>query len=311
MQTLPLSKDVIRDRRWQIAIGVSLVAVLFGFSLVLWELLQLWTSKVDYSHGLLIVPFIGYLLWRWRDRFPTHLLWPNYWGLPFILLGAGLSVFANKVNFAREWMQAAGLMMALMGVVVIFCGGFKGLIWAAPALIFLPMAFELPFRVETLVSNRLQAVATKSGNIVFQTLGLPSYTEGNTIIIEQTQLGVEKACSGLSMLLAFLAFSLAVVVLAETRPWIDRAFVLAAAIPIAIFCNIVRVVVTGLVYYWGWKELGDKIVHDLAGWLMMPLGLFLSWLILRIMDWLTETEVRVNAGEALGLPKRPVIGQKS
>jgi exosortase len=300
--------EVIRDRNWQIAFGISILAVCFGFATVIWELLNLWVTKVDYSHGLIIVPFMGYLLWRWRDRFPTHIFWPYYAGIPFVLFGALLMFLANRYNVVREWMQAAGLTFALMGVVVTFCNGFKGLLWAAPALMFLPLAFELPTRVEQTVSNKLQMVATKAGNVVFQTFGLPSYAEGNTIIIEDTQLGVEKACSGLSMLLAFVAFSLAVAVLADKRPWIDRSLVLAAAIPIAIICNILRVVVTGLVYYWGWKNLGDKIVHDLAGWLMMPLALALCWLILKTIDWLTETEQRLNTGEALGLPKRPVIG---
>jgi exosortase len=300
--------EVIRDRNWQIAFGISILAVCFGFATVIWELLNLWVTKVDYSHGLIIVPFMGYLLWRWRDRFPTHIFWPYYAGIPFVVFGALLMFLANRYNVVREWMQAAGLTFALMGVVVTFCNGFKGLLWAAPALMFLPLAFELPTRVEQTVSNKLQMVATKAGNVVFQTFGLPSYAEGNTIIIEDTQLGVEKACSGLSMLLAFVAFSLAVAVLADKRPWIDRSLVLAAAIPIAIICNILRVVVTGLVYYWGWKNLGDKIVHDLAGWLMMPLALALCWLILKTIDWLTETEQRLNTGEALGLPKRPVIG---
>jgi len=300
--------EVIRDRNWQIAFGISILAVCFGFATVIWELLNLWVTKVDYSHGLIIVPFMSYLLWRWRDRFPTHIYWPYYAGIPFVLFGALLMFLANRYNVVREWMQAAGLTFALMGVVVTFCNGFKGLLWAAPALMFLPLAFELPTRVEQTVSNKLQMVATKAGNVVFQTFGLPSYAEGNTIIIEDTQLGVEKACSGLSMLLAFVAFSLAVAVLADKRPWIDRSLVLAAAIPIAIICNILRVVVTGLVYYWGWKNLGDKIVHDLAGWLMMPLALAFCWLIFKSIDWLTETEQRLNTGEALGLPKRPVIG---
>jgi len=300
--------EVIRDRNWQVAFGISILAVCFGFATVIWELLNLWVTKVDYSHGLIIVPFMGYLLWRWRDRFPTYIYWPYYAGIPFVLFGALLMFLANRYNVVREWMQAAGLTFALMGVVVTFCNGFKGLLWAAPALMFLPLAFELPTRVEQTVSNKLQMVATKAGNVVFQTFGLPSYAEGNTIIIEDTQLGVEKACSGLSMLLAFVAFSLAVAVLADTRPWIDRGLVLAAAIPIAIICNIMRVVVTGLVYYWGWKNLGDKIVHDLAGWLMMPLALAFCWLILKTIDWLTETEQRLNTGEALGLPKRPAIG---
>ena len=51
-------------------------------------------------------------------------------------------------------------------------------------------------------------------------------------------------------------------------------------------CNIGRIVVTGLVYHAGWKELGDFVVHDLAGWLMMPFALALVWLEFKLIDWI-------------------------
>ena len=298
------SSEVLRDRRWQIAVGLTTAAVLFAFGGVVRELIELWTTKVDYSHGLLIVPFMAYLLWTRKDTFPAFIRhWPDWRGLPFMLVGGVVVVVEERVNFAREWVQAAALTLALVGIVVMFCGRWAGLKWAAPALVFLPLAFELPAKIGIAVTNRLQGFAAEWGNYAFQTLGFPSYIEGNIIIIGETRLGVEQACSGLSMILAFVALAGAIAILYRSRHWIDRLILFASAVPIALFCNILRIVVTGLFYHAGWTKLADAVVHDLAGWLMMPLALGFLWFLVKLMDWMTEPIDRVSTNEALGLPK--------
>ncbi len=298
------SQDVIRNRAWQISLGVVLGVVAFAFAGVLFELGTLWVTKADYSHGLVIVPFIGYLLWSRRDQFPAKIHWPDVYGLPFFLLGAGLFVAAGRVNIAKEWFQPLALLACLLGVVVMFCGRWKGLVWAGPGLAFLPLAFQLPFSVEQKLSLKLQNIATEGGNFVFQTLGLASYNEGNIIIIGETKLGVAEACSGLSMLLAFFALSAAIAILYKSRPVIDRVIVFLSSIPIALLCNVIRITVTGLVYHAGWTKLGDLVVHDLAGWLMMPLALGFTWFELKVMNWVVEPVERLSTEEALGLPIR-------
>lgn len=298
------SSEVIRDRSWRIAVGLTTAAVLFAFGSVVRELLQLWTSNVDYSHGLLIVPFMGYLLWTRKDTFPAIIRqWPDWRGLPFLLVGGAVAIVEERVNFAKEWVQSAALMLALIGIVVMFCGRWAGLKWAAPALMFLPLAFKLPDTVEQTAIFRLRGFATEWGNYAFQTLGFPSYIEGNIIIIGETKLGVEQACSGLSMILAFVALAGAIAILYRSRPTIDRCIIFAAAVPIALFCNILRIVVTGLCYHAGWTKLADAVVHDLAGWLMMPLALGMLWFLVKLMDWITEPIDRVSTNEALGIPK--------
>jgi len=301
------SRDVLCSRPWQLAVGGVLVAIAFAFHGALYELGRLWLTNADYSHGFLVVAFVAYLLWKRRDRFPATIArWPDPWGVPFFVVAGVVYVLADKFNIAREWLQAFAVMLALAGVVVMFCGRWKGLRWAWPAFLFLPMTFPLPYLVEQTVSLELREIATQGANFAFQTFGLPSYTEGNLIVIGETRLAVAEACSGLSMLLVFVALSTAVVFLYQSRPLLDRMFVLAAAVPIAVLCNIIRIVATGLIYHAGWTELGDAIVHDLFGWMMMPLALGFMWGVLKVLDWLVEPVDRLSTGDALGLPaKKP------
>ena len=316
MQAAPAA-EVVRQRPWQVSLAVVVAALLFAFSGVLRELFELWTTKADYSHGLLLVPFAAYLLATRRSLFPARVAWPHLGALPLFALSAAV-YFAASFNYGKEWLEAFALMLAFAGVVVMFCGGWKGLFWAWPALVFFPLAFPLPFSVERAVTGKLQSFAVKWGNYGFQTLGLPSYAEGNIIVIPyadgETRLGVEQACSGLSMLLAFVALSAALAFLYQSRPWVDRAILLASAFPIALLCNALRIVATGLVYHAGWPRLGDFVVHDLAGWLMMPLALLFLALELRLMDWVTAPTETVSPTELLGLggpprgPARPGRG---
>jgi exosortase len=93
-------------------------------------------------------------------------------------------------------------------------------------------------------------------------------------------LDVADACSGMRLLLAFLALGVAMAYL-HYRPLWQRLILLASTIPTAIFCNIVRVTATGFIYILVDPKYTQGIYHDLLGMAMLPLafGLYglLAW----------------------------------
>jgi exosortase len=130
----------------------------------------------------------------------------------------------------------------------------------------------LPFRIDTALAQPLRRFATAASAYLLQTLGLPAFAEGNVIVVEDLRLGVVNACSGLGMLMTFFALATAVAVLID-RPLSDRFVLIASAAPIAILANIVRITATALAHRaWG-PDAAHLVLHDLAGWLMMPLAL--------------------------------------
>jgi exosortase len=261
--------------------------------------------KPDYSHGFLVPAFAGYLAWHWRAWAPARLRWPDPWGLAFVAGGVVLFAAADKLNVAREWLQGLSLVVNLCGVALLL-GGWAALRWLAPPLAFLLFMFPLPFRVEHALGWQLQKVAAIASEFVLQTIGYPTYRTGVVLHVRDQVLEVEKACSGLSMLLTFAALATGMALLVR-RPWPDRLLILLSAVPVAVLANVVRIALTGVLYNEAGKELGDRVFHDLAGWMMMPVALAVLWGELKLLDWVwvdvgerasREEMVRQSAGPA-------------
>jgi exosortase len=94
----------------------------------------------------------------------------------------------------------------------------------------------------------------------------------------ETPLDVAEACSGMRLLTAFLALGVAMAYL-HHRPIWQRIVLLVSTVPIAIFCNIVRVTITGFLYVLINPKYTQGIYHDMLGIAMLPLAFILYWLL--------------------------------
>jgi exosortase len=232
------------------------------------ELVEFWEREPDYSHGYLVAPIAVLFLWLRRDRFPPVRTVPGWGG--FVLLGISVVVtFAGQRYFLNPFGYWA--MIAWIGGVVWVLGGRQMFVWALPAIAFLIFMFPLPFRMEGLLSEPLQRMATYLSCWTLQLLGQPAFAEGNTIFLGMTQLEVEHACSGLRMLVMMSALAAAFAVLV-CRNWAERIFVVCCIVPAALFANCVRIVATGLAYQYLSNEASKTVSHDLAGWIVVPVA---------------------------------------
>jgi exosortase len=114
---------------------------------------------------------------------------------------------------------------------------------------------------------------------------------GKTI---EPPLDVAEACSGMRLLTAFLALGVAMAYL-HYRPIWQRIILLASTVPIAIFCNIVRVTITGFIYVLINPRYTQGIYHDMLGLAMLPLAFILYWLLAWFMSSLFVEETSTIA----------------
>ena len=262
---------------------VVAVALTWAFWPSLREMFARWSDDPRYSHGFLVPLFAAYLLWSRRDRMQTTPARPRpVWGLA--LLGLGLLLSLAGARFYVGWVESIALLPCLAGLAVLW-GGWPALRWSAPSIGFLAFMIPLPYRVETALGYPLQRLGTIASTYILQTTGLPAVAEGNIILIDEAKIGVVEACNGLGMLMTFVAFAVAVV-LVSRRGLADKAIVLLCAAPIALFANVTRITATGLLHRLASGKAADTFYHDLAGWLMMPVALLAFGCELKILSHL-------------------------
>ena len=269
LQNRSLSVTPIRAR-WALLIGL-LAAIAWAYWPTLSALVQRSAQDPRYSHGYLVPAFAIYLVWSRRRSLMELPSRPTMWGLPLAAIGAGLHLLAGAINF--DWLAGVAFVPLLAGIVALIWG-WRALRIVGPALAFLVFMVPLPYRMEYALGWQLQRFATISSTYMLQVLGFPALGEGNVIILDNGELGVAEACSGLSMLVLFVALATGVAMLVR-RPLIDRLLIVASAVPIALIANISRITLTGVLHETVGGKVADAVYHDLAGWLMMPLALAL------------------------------------
>jgi exosortase len=271
--------------RAAIVATVALVAALaWSFRSSFFYLKQFWVGDSNYSYGWLIVPFALVILWQRRQALAEITPRPNIWG--FVALVAMLASRAYLYEQNEQWAEAA-LVPPVVGALVLAVGGWRALRWSLPAVIYLFFMVPLPPRFNEFLASPLQTVATLGSVQVLRVLRLPVLSEGNVIYIGTQHLEVAEACRGLSMLLSFAALITLMVIL-NPRPIWERVMLLLSIIPIALFCNIIRISVTAIAQWYYNREM--HTVHDWAGLAMMVLALGLVVLELKIMSWVVVEE---------------------
>lgn len=296
--------------------AIALLAVLFLTALIwsYWTTLTAmaykWWNDPQYSQGYLVPFFSLVILYLRRDRLEkiTATLDPR--GLILVVLGMLIHVACGFIN--QDWIDGISLMIVIAGLFWLF-GGWSIMWWALPAVMFLIFMIPLPHSVETGLAYPLQRIATIGSLFLIQASGIPAVAEGNVIFLSQSRIGVMEACSGLSMLLIFFALAAAMVVIYRP-PVLDTVIIILSAIPIAIIVNILRITATGIAQEWFGEEAAEKIFHDWAGWLMMPVALgFLAleiWLLRKLVP-VQDVSTHKHAGAAsIQATRKRLIGRR-
>jgi exosortase len=286
----PLTEKQTRRIQWGNAAAVSACVLvgIWSYWTTLQGLVACWIREPDYSHGLLTpLIVIGVLYWR-RDELPSSL--ESGWQLCALLVGASVTLRLLGAVLYVDALDNWSLVLWIAGLLSLM-GGLKFLYWALPALAFVLLAMPLPFNLEHFCSSPLQKAAVASATWTLQTLGLPAFAEGSTIILGQHRLEVARACAGLRIFMGMLAMAL-VWSLASKKPAIQRLLLFCCAVPVAIVANLVRIVLTGTCLVYLPASLAEPLVHDAAGWLMIPLAISLLAL---AQAWLSRVLVVATA----------------
>ena len=250
-----------------------------------------WSNDPDYSHGYLVAPVAGFILWLRLRRSDGKVAPPWQWGWAVVVVSlAARAFFFDRGN---TWAEAMTLLAAAGGLTLTL-GGWRLLERVWPSIGYLVFMIPLPNRLNGLLSQPLQSLATDGSVAVLRLTGLWVISEGNVIYVGQHPVQVAEACNGLSMMMCLAATVVAAVLMVPMSAWM-RALLTVSVVPIALASNIVRIVATTWCVARMGPGDGARLAHDAAGWLMMPLALLMVGLELFLMTWLVvEEEVRLQ-----------------
>lgn len=258
------------------------VAFLILFERPITTLARDWWSDPEAGHGLLLGPLAFWLAWKRgliEDRHP----WP--W------LGLGLLLAAVALRYASGLAAELYTMrLSLLGALValtVFAYGIRQVIhWWLPLGLLL-LSIPLPDVVLSTLAFPLQLEASRFGAALLEWRQVPVVLAGNVIQLPGQSLFVTEACSGLRSLTALLALGLLMGGLWLRQPW-TRLFLLAAAIPVAMFVNGIRVFLTGFLVFFVDPALGEGFMHYTEGWVLFVFAFLilggLTWTIARAED---------------------------
>ncbi len=250
---------------------------------VIRRLVHDWTIDDNYSHGFLIVPIALYLVWERREKLAAALARPSYLGLLVIAGSVGL-LLAGTLG-SELFLTRVSMLGTIAGVLLFICGWEHLSILAFPIL-FLLLMIPIPTILLNQIAFPLQLLASRFGEGVLTVLGVPVLREGNVIHLATTSLEVAEACSGIRSLVALLTLAIVFGYLVDPRTWV-RACLAAAAFPIAIVANGIRVAGTGVAAHYYGAQAAEGFFHSFSGWVVFLAAFAILFVLERILHLLS------------------------
>ncbi len=287
----PSSEPVIAGLRRSAWIKIGIVTVLFLG--IFWpNLRRIWnktnpiSGDPNWQHGIL-VPLVGlYYLYINREELLKAQVKASWTGLVILVLGLGLSMY-SIYPLQNDFFWDVGMVVTLFGATLLLCGWqVMRLAWFP--IIFLCFAIPWPGLFYSKVAWPLQELAAQSAVKVLQYTGVDAGRAGSKIFFlgrnEQLRtLNVAEACAGLRSLMTFMSVGTAVAFL-SARPMWQRAVITISALPIAIFCNVMRVAGQGLIDYYWRQDFAHGFAHTFVGLVMLIPAFFMILMVTWLLD---------------------------
>jgi len=200
-----------------------------------WELV--WRSNSAWGHGYLI-PVIAVLIahFRLKELNPRRIE-PCIWGLVIVMAGFFVRVCSEALRFGYP--QDITFLLVSLGIVLLLLG------WEMFRALWIPVLYlglMIPWspKYYDQLALPLQTLSAWATERFLGVLGMGVTRDGNVIRLPSGPLTVAEACSGLHLLFAFVALGVMMAYLYRRAVW-ERLLIMGSSVPIAVFCNFIRV----------------------------------------------------------------------
>jgi exosortase len=260
--------------RPRVTILLAALALLVCYASTLRGMARQWWTDEDMGYGF-VVPFvIAWIVWNERTRWRKLPIRGTAWG--FMVLAAAACLQIASSFGAGLFAASVALVLSLAGVVLATLGFAWLRAWAFPLVLMLFMLPKLAI-VYNQITLPLQLLATRLAGGMLSAAGFMVVRDGNILNVAGHSISVVEACNGIRYLLPLAFLALVFAYVGGARAWV-RVVMMAAAIPIAIVANAVRVAFSGLS-----PMLTSGVLHALLGTLIFLVCLGLLAAIYRLL----------------------------
>lgn len=223
---------------------------------------QVWSSEAG-AHGPIVLATGLWLLWRQTDdlrKHSSHSRW--LLTVAILLVSLALYVFGRAYDFIS--LEVLGVYA--VGVTFLYAHfGLPALVRNWFPLFYLGFVVPPPGWLIDGVTAPLKEFVSLAATGILQAVGVPIIREGVTLMVDQYQLLVEDACSGMNSLVGLTAISLFYIYLLRRASWQYSVMLTTLVIPIAILANVVRIMVLVLLTYFMGDAVAQGFLHNAAG----------------------------------------------
>ena len=143
--------------------------------------------------------------------------------------------------------------------------GFAGLMRGRFALGYLILSLPPPYSLSWLLTNHLRLWVTQAAVATYQAFGVEIVRDGLNILVDQYDLAVKEACSGMNSLVSLTALGLIYLHLRRSPPSWYYGVLIVPIVGFAILANFVRILVLiGLTHAFG-DAVAQSFLHETAG----------------------------------------------
>ena len=240
-----------------VLLGAGLLGLVFQQEIV--AAVAVWMESTAYNHCFLVLPIALWMAYERRGALLQDPVRPVPWVAWFVLpLGvAWLVVERLGIMEGRQLMAIACLDLLLLAVL-----GWR-LVWAMGAPI-LYLFFLVPFGA--FITPALQGFTAHFITVGLSVLGIPNYTDGNTIEIPEGVFYVAQACAGLRFLIASIAFGVLYAFTMYRTPGRRVAFIAASTV-VPVIANGFRALGIVAAGHWVGSAQAAAADHLIYGWL--------------------------------------------
>jgi hypothetical protein len=245
------------------------------------------------AHVLAVPVLIALLLWLRRRAIAEEMRPGSLWGAVFA--GVGLIIFA-----VCSWPFNYGLgrryafIPVIAGIILSICG-WKVLSRTVAILLLLLIAIPLGPRLHARVTRQPELMTLKATALILEATPRIDLIEMSgpemtySYGAERGTIALGEPHRWMGLVYAYITIGI-FVAYASIRPAWQTAVILLATVPVALACNLVRVLIWGLLTVYGGVVPSSPVPRTVAAWVTLPLAYILIVIVAAVVSRLVTTD---------------------